>query len=701
MDKLFLKTPIEFLKGVGTQRANVLKKELGIATYIDLLRHYPFRYIDRTKYYKLNEVDTELPLIQIIVRLKTIELLGEKATKRLVAKAVDDTGNIELVWFKSLKWIEKQLQPNSLYVIFGKVSFFNGKKQMTHPELELYQSPNSNFGNLSLQPVYSSTEKLKLFGLDSKGIQKIIASLVVHCLPHIEDNIPAYILNKYQLLNSATALKNIHFPNNAAILKHAIKALKFEELFFIQLKLLRTKLLRTQKFKGNVFDNVGDKFNFFYKNLLPFKLTEAQKRVIKEIRTDTKQGIQMNRLVQGDVGSGKTVVALLIMLLAVDNGYQACLMAPTEILANQHYLSLKALLKDNFLNIALLTGSVKQKNRKIIHEHLAAGTLNILIGTHALIEDNVLFKNLGLAVIDEQHRFGVEQRAKLWKKNAIPPHVLVMTATPIPRTLAMTLYGDLDVSVIDELPAGRKPIHTMHLYESSRLRMFGLMRQEIAKGRQVYVVYPLIKESATLDLKNLLDGTEVIAAEFPLPQYKISIVHGQMKTFEKEFEMQRFVKGETQIMVATTVIEVGVNIPNATVMVIENAERFGLAQLHQLRGRVGRGAEKSYCILMSGNKLSIDGRTRLQTMVSTQDGFKISEIDLQLRGPGNIKGKEQSGVLDLKIADLALDQQILLEARKTVIQLFDNDPELTKPENETLKNFFVTPKVGITLDKIS
>jgi len=696
-----LKTPIEFLKGVGPQRADVLKKELGIFVYHDLLRHYPFRYIDRTKFYKLNEVDADLPLIQIIIRLKTLEVLGEKGTKRLVAQAVDDTGSIELVWFQSIKFIEKTLKPNSLYTLFGKVSFFNGKKQMTHPEIELYDIQNTNIGNLTLQPVYSSTEKLKIFGLDSKGIQKIIATLIPQSLPNIHNSLPDYILNKYQLLNSATALKNIHFPTDADILKHAIKTLKYEELFFIQLKLLRSKLLRTQKFKGNIFDKVGNKFNFFYKNLLPFTLTEAQKRVIKEIRTDTQRGIQMNRLVQGDVGSGKTVVALMVMLLAIDNGFQTCLMAPTEILATQHYHSLKALLNNNFVNIALLTGSTKIKNRRIIHEELLSGQLNILIGTHALIEDPVVFKNLGLAVIDEQHRFGVEQRAKLWRKNIIPPHVLVMTATPIPRTLAMTLYGDLDVSVIDELPAGRKPIQTLHLYETNRLRMFGLMRQEIAKDRQVYIVYPLIKESATLDLKNLLYGTDVIASEFPLPQYKISVVHGQMKAKDKEFEMQRFVKGETQIMVATTVIEVGVNVPNATVMVIENAERFGLAQLHQLRGRVGRGADNSYCVLMSGNKLTKDGKTRLQTMVRTQDGFEISEIDLQLRGPGNIEGKEQSGLLDLKIADLTLDQHILLEARKTVIQVFEDDPELSKPENTVLKNYFTTVKVGITLDKIS
>ena len=446
---------------------------------------------------------------------------------------------------------------------------------------------------------------------------------------------------------------------------------------------------------------MGEKFNFFYEHLLPFTLTHAQKRVIREIRVDTQKGIQMNRLVQGDVGSGKTVVALMTMLLAIDNGYQTCLMAPTEILATQHYHSLKSLLQDDFVKIALLTGSTKKKQRTLLHQQLQTGELNILIGTHALIEDTVVFKNLGMAVIDEQHRFGVEQRAKLWRKNSIPPHVLVMTATPIPRTLAMTLYGDLDVSVIDELPAGRKPIQTLHLFESQRLRMFGIMKQEIAKGRQVYIVYPLIKESATLDLKNLLDGTEIIALEFPLPQYKISIVHGQMKASEKEFEMQRFVKGETQIMVATTVIEVGVNVPNATVMLIENAERFGLSQLHQLRGRVGRGADNSYCILMSGNKLSKDGRTRLDTMVRTQDGFEISEIDLRLRGPGNIEGKQQSGVLDLKIADLAQDQELLMEARKTVIELFEDDPDLLKPENLIIKNYFKQTKAGITLDKIS
>jgi ATP-dependent DNA helicase RecG len=508
-------------------------------------------------------------------------------------------------------------------------------------------------------------------------------------------------LPKYKLLPRAKAIYNIHFPANSDDLKQAQDTLKFEELFLIQFRMLKSKLIRTQKFKGNIFKNVGEKFNYFYENLLPFALTNAQKRVIKEIRLDTQKGIQMNRLVQGDVGSGKTVVALMTMLLAVDNGFQACLMAPTEILATQHYHSLKSLLKDSFVSIALLTGSTKKKERKIIAEDLESGKLSILIGTHALIEDPVKFKNLGFAVIDEQHRFGVEQRAKLWRKNVIPPHILVMTATPIPRTLAMTLYGDLDVSMIDEMPAGRKPIETRHLYESQRLRMFGFMKQEIAKGRQVYIVYPLIQESAKLDLKNLLDGVETMSHEFPLPQYKISIVHGQLKANEKEFEMQRFVKGETQIMVATTVIEVGVNVPNASVMIIENAERFGLSQLHQLRGRVGRGAEQSYCILMSGDKLSKDGRVRLETMVKSNDGFEIAEIDLQLRGPGNIEGKQQSGVMELKLADLTTDQTILAEARKTVIDIFESDPDLEKPEHQILKGILLKSETGIMLNKIS
>lgn len=701
MNQSVLDTPIAYLKGVGPQRAEILKKEIAVFSYRDLISYYPFRYIDRTQFYKINNVNTELPYLQILVRLKSLELLGEKQTKRLVAQAIDDTGEIELVWFKGLTWVQKNLALNQVYIIFGKVTFFNGKAQMAHPEIEVYNKAALSRGNLKLQPVYSSTEKLKQYNLDAKGIQKLVANVLDVCLQEVVEVLPTYVSQKYKLLLRANAIYNIHFPANTDHLRAAQNTLKFEELFLIQFRMLKSKLIRTQKFKGNVFGNVGDKFNYFYENILPFALTNAQKRVIKEIRLDTQKGIQMNRLVQGDVGSGKTVVALMTMLLAVDNGFQACLMAPTEILATQHYHSLKALLPDEFVSIALLTGSTKKRDRKIIADGLESGTLSILIGTHALIEDPVKFKNLGFAVIDEQHRFGVEQRAKLWRKNIIPPHILVMTATPIPRTLAMTLYGDLDISMIDELPAGRKPIETRHLFESQRLRMFGFMKQEIAKERQVYIVYPLIQESAKLDLKNLMDGVDTMSREFPLPKYRISIVHGQLKAKEKEFEMQRFVKGETQIMVATTVIEVGVNVPNASVMIIENAERFGLSQLHQLRGRVGRGAEQSYCILMSGDKLSKDGRVRLDTMVKSNDGFEIAEIDLQLRGPGNIEGKQQSGLMELKLADLTTDQAILAEARKTVIEIFESDPNLEKPEHNLLKAILLKSETGIMLNKIS
>lgn len=701
MNDQIYKTPIEYLKGVGPQRAEILKKEISVFTYGDLLSYYPFRYIDRTQFYKIKDLNFDLPYIQILVRLKSITLIGEKRTKRLIAEAIDDTGEIELIWFQGINWVQKNIKVNQVYIIFGKVTFFNGKAQMAHPEMEIYNKDQKNIGNISLQPVYSSTEKLKQYSLDSKGIQRLMASLLDVCLSQIAEVVPLYLIEQYKLSNRVDAFQNIHFPSDLSSLKKAQNTLKFEELFFIQLKLLRSKLLRTKKFRGNVFQNVGEKFTEFYENKLPFQLTNAQKRVIKEIRSDTFKGIQMNRLVQGDVGSGKTVVALMAMLLAIDNGFQACLMAPTEILATQHFHSITSLLNEDFVSVALLTGSTKKKARRIIAEELESGELSILIGTHALIEEPVKFKNLGFAVIDEQHRFGVEQRAALWKKNSIPPHVLVMTATPIPRTLAMTLYGDLDVSVIDELPAGRKPIETLHLYESQRLRMFGFMKQEIAKGRQVYMVYPLIQESAKLDLKNLMEGVDVMSREFPLPQYRISIVHGQLNAKDKGFEMQRFVKGETQIMVATTVIEVGVNVPNATVMVIENAERFGLSQLHQLRGRVGRGADQSYCILMSGAKLSREGKIRLETMVKTNDGFEISEIDLQLRGPGNIEGRQQSGLMDLKIADLTQDQNILQEARKCVVKIFDEDPDLLQSEHTILKSFFTKTENGITLNKIS
>jgi ATP-dependent DNA helicase RecG len=696
-----LSTPIEYLKGVGPQRGELLKKELGIYTYADLLQNYPFRYIDRTRFYKVNQLKAELPHVQVLARVLSKAVVGEKRTKRLVVELKDDTGTFESVWFQSIKWFERNIQIGSVYVFFGKPIVFNGRISMSHPEIELYNPKAKKQGNLHLQPVYSSTEKLKLATLDSKGLQRLQAAVLESCIPEVEENLPEYLKKQYQLIGLKQALINIHFPEDAQLLAKAQKRIKFDELFFIQLKILKNKLLRSRKFKGVIFGEVGEKFNTFYNTKLPFQLTEAQKRVLKEIRLDTQKGVQMNRLLQGDVGSGKTIVALMTMLLAIDNGYQTCLMAPTEILARQHFNSLKELVGDGLVNIELLTGSVKAKQRKIIHEGLENGQINILIGTHALIEDVVQFKNLGLVVIDEQHRFGVEQRAKLWKKSLVPPHVLVMTATPIPRTLAMTLYGDLDISVINELPVGRKPIETRHFFESQRLRMFGFMREEITKGRQVYIVYPLIKESEKLDLLYLEAGIEAVSQEFPLPEYRISMVHGKLAAADKEFEMQRFVKGQTQIMVATTVIEVGVNVPNASVMIIENAERFGLSQLHQLRGRVGRGAEQSYCILMSGNKLSNDAKLRLNTMVRTTDGFEISEIDLQLRGPGDIEGTQQSGVLDLKLANITQDQALLQEARQAVILLYENDPDLQKPENAILRTYFEQRNPGISLDKIS
>ena len=696
-----LDTTIEFLKGVGPKRAEILQKELGIYTYAHLLGYYPFRYIDRTRFYKVNELHPDLPYVQILGRITGKETIGEKHKKRIVARLTDETGTIELVWFQSLKWVEENVMRGKVYIAFGKPTVFNGSFSISHPEMETYPRPATVTGNLTLQPVYNSTEKLKKFSLDSKGIQKMQALVIEQCLSEVRETIPPHILEKYKMVNRREAILNIHFPKDSVALQHAERRLKFEELFFIQLQLLSNKQFRELKFKGHLFSTVGERVNTFYKEILPFSLTGAQKRVIKEIRTDTQRGIQMNRLVQGDVGSGKTVVALMSMLLANDNGCQACMMAPTEILARQHYHSISSLLGDNLVKVAILTGNSTKKQRTILHEQLEAGEIDILVGTHALIEDKVKFKNLGLVVIDEQHRFGVEQRAKLWRKNAIPPHILVMTATPIPRTLAMTLYGDLDVSMIDELPAGRKPIDTRHLFEGQRLRMFGFMKAEIAKGRQVYVVYPLIKESEKLDLLHLEAGIEQMRYQFPLPDYQISIVHGQMANADKQFEMQRFVKGETQIMVATTVIEVGVNVPNASVMIIENAERFGLSQLHQLRGRVGRGAEQSYCILMSGNKLSKDGRMRLDTMVKTNNGFEISEIDLELRGPGDLSGTQQSGVLDLKLANLAKDQQILQEARNTVIEVFQEDPLLSLPQHALLKRFIDKKSRGIALDKIS
>jgi len=697
-----LETPLAYLKGVGPKRAELLQKELGFYTYEQLLHHYPFRYIDRTRFYKIRELNPDMPLVQVIGKVVSKETIGEKQKKRIVIKFEDETGRMELVWFQSLKWVEENIYRGNTYIAFGKPNFFNGSFSISHPDLENYPRQQTGVaGNITLQPIYSSTEKLKKAFLDSKGIQKLVYQLLELHVNEVRETLPRYILEKYKLIGKKDALISIHFPANANMLQQAERRLKFEELFFIQLQLLHNKHLRSLKFKGALFDNVGERINKFYNEIIPFDLTNAQKRVIKEIRIDTQRGTQMNRLVQGDVGSGKTVVALMSMLLANDNGYQACMMAPTEILARQHYESLVGMLKGKLANVAILTGTTTKKQRTVLHEQLENGEIDILVGTHALIEDKVKFKNLGLVVIDEQHRFGVEQRAKLWRKNSIPPHILVMTATPIPRTLAMTLYGDLDVSVIDELPAGRKPIETKHLLESQRMRMFGFMKQEIAKGRQVYVVYPLIKESEKLDLLHLEAGIEQLGYQFPLPQYQISIVHGKLKNVDKQFEMQRFIDGKTQIMVATTVIEVGVNVPNASVMVIENAERFGLSQLHQLRGRVGRGAEQSFCILMSGNKLNPTSKKRLETMVRTNNGFEISEIDLELRGPGDITGTQQSGTVELKVADLVKDQVILKEARNTVIEIFDQDPNLEHPDNSLLRSFLAKKNTGISFDKIS
>ena len=694
-------TPIEYVKGIGPYRGDLLKKELGIFTAGDLLKHYPFRYIDRTEFHKVNEINPQWPSVQVVGRLIRLSEVGVKRARRLVGVFSDETGSVELVWFKGIAYLQKLLKVNEVYVVYGKPQLYRGVINITHPEMETYQSSSSSTISTYIQPVYSTTEKLKKSGLDSKGIRQVMLSLIQHNINQVAENLPEYVIESNQLMGKREAVRAIHFPKSQEELNSAVSRLKYDELFFIQLGLLKNKQLTKEKFKGHYFSQVGESFNNFYFNRLPFPLTNAQKRVVKEIRNDTRSGFQMNRLIQGDVGSGKTVVALLSMLLAIDNGYQACMMAPTEILAQQHYKGIQELLGEGIAKVHLLTGSTPAKERRDLHAALEAGEIHILIGTHALIEDKVKFKNLGLVVIDEQHRFGVEQRAKLWLKNHTPPHMLVMTATPIPRTLAMTLYGDLDISIIDELPAGRKPIKTVHFYENRRQRVFGFMREQITQGRQVYVVYPLIKESEKLDLLFLEAGLEGLSREFPLPEYKISIVHGQMTPKEKEGEMQRFVQGKTQIMVATTVIEVWVNVPNASVMIIENAERFGLSQLHQLRGRVGRGAEQSYCILMSGDKLSKEGKERLQIMVETNDGFRIAEADLKLRGPGDISGTQQSGVLDLKMANLVTDQELLSHIRNQVIAIFDKDPQLMLPENGRLNAYFQGKKKGMFWEKIS
>jgi ATP-dependent DNA helicase RecG len=689
MSNSLLQTPIEYLKGVGPQRGELLRKELNIHRYEDLINFYPNRYIDRTRYYKINELqknDSEVQIIGKIIHMKTVEF--GKAKKRLVATFVDETGELELVWFQGHKWIRDSLKLNVSYVIFGKVTSFGNIFNMAHPEMELLTEHEQSLRS-AMQPIYPSTETLTNRGISNRVVNKMMQQLFLETQAKFVETLPGYLLNELKLIPKNAALFNIHFPKSQELLSKAQFRLKFEELFFIQLQLITKNLVRKHKIKGHPFTVVGDNFNNFFQNHLPFELTNAQKKVLKEIRNDMGTNAQMNRLLQGDVGSGKTIVALMAMLIALDNGFQSCLMAPTEILANQHYNGLTELAKHLNINIKILTGSTKTADRKIIHEELENGGLHILIGTHALLEDKVQFQNLGLAIIDEQHRFGVEQRSKLWKKNDIPPHILVMTATPIPRTLAMSLYGDLDISVIDELPPGRKPIQTVHRYDSNRLKVWKFIKDEIAKGRQIYIVYPLIQESETMDYKDLMDGYESISRDFPLPQYSISIVHGKMKPADKDAEMKRFSEGKTNIMVATTVIEVGVNIPNASVMIIESAERFGLSQLHQLRGRVGRGAEQSYCILMTSFKLSNDSKIRLETMCKTNDGFEIAEVDLKLRGPGDIMGKQQSGVLQLQIADLVRDKDILLVARNEAFKLLKRDPSMTLPEHQTLRSVFI------------
>lgn len=685
--KLLLDSNIEYLKGVGPQRADTLKLDLGIFTCRDLLFHFPFRYVDRTQFHRIRDVHNDGETVQLKGTLRRLESLGEGKAKRLVGTLRDETGIMELVWFRSTHWLEKTLAVGKEYIVFGRVSEFNGRFNMAHPEMEEAAAALENGVARTFDPVYPTTDKLTQKGLDAKGLRKLIRTLLDALSPaDIPETLPAYLLEQFRLASRVSSLFAIHFPENQPELDSAIRRLKFEELFFLQLRLLQVRTRRKDLIQGFAFPNIGTYFNQFYQEKLPFELTGAQKRVLKEIRADVAEGKHMNRLVQGDVGSGKTVVALMTMLMALDNGHQACMMAPTEILAQQHLEGIRALVGDLGIQVGYLSGSVKGKKREAILAQLASGDLHILIGTHALIEDWVQFKSLGISVIDEQHRFGVEQRAKLWAKNTTcPPHVLVMTATPIPRTLAMTLYGDLDVSVVDELPPGRKPITTMHKTEHHRLRVQGFMREEIAKGRQVYVVYPMIEETEKLDLQNLMSGYEALSRDFKVPEYQISIVHGKMKAADKDFEMRRFVQKQTQIMVATTVIEVGVNVPNASVMVIENAERFGLSQLHQLRGRVGRGAEQSFCILLTGHKLSHDGRERIQTMVQTTDGFAIAETDLRLRGPGNIEGTQQSGMLRFLLADLARDGQILAAAREVAAQILEKDPALASPEHTGLR----------------
>ena len=687
MNSNLLNTPIDYLKGLGANRSEIIKKELKIFNYKDLMNLFPNRYIDKSKYYKIKELPNFSCDVQIIGEISNISEIGIGRKKRLIAYLTDGEDEIELIWFKSLKWLKKSLLVNTKYIVFGKLNFFANKISIPHPELELFK-PDSLSKRVKIQPIYPSTENLIKKGVSNKVISNLVKSLLYDIKLEFKETIPGYLIKELKLLDKNTSIYNIHFPKNNELLSESIRRLKFEELLYLQLQLLKKNINRKDKIKGYNFNIVGNNFNKFYKKVLPFELTNAQKKVLKEIRNDLGSNAQMNRLLQGDVGSGKTIIAFMTILIALDNGYQACLMAPTEILSVQHFEGFVEMSKLLNINIVILTGSTKASRKKEIYKSLEIGEIDIIVGTHSLIQDKVKFKNLGLAIIDEQHKFGVAQRSKLWAKSNTPPHILIMTATPIPRTLAMSAYGDLDISLIDELPPGRKEITTVHRFDKNRLSVFKFIKEQINEGRQIYVVYPLIEESKNMDFKDLMDGYESLSREFEQPKYQISIVHGRMKAQDKEFEMRRFENKETQILIATTVIEVGVNIPNASVMVIESSERFGLSQLHQLRGRVGRGIHKSYCILMSGNKLSNQSKMRLKTMTQTNNGFLIAEKDLEIRGPGDIMGTQQSGVIDLKIADLVSDQKILTYARKFAKQILEDDKNLSKDKNNNLLNTY-------------
>ena len=687
MNSNLLNTPIDYLKGLGVNRSDLIKKELKIFNYKDLVNLFPNRYIDKSKYYKIKDLPKFSCDVQIIGEISEINEIGIGRKKRLIAQFTDGEDEIELIWFKSLKWLKKSLLINTKYIVFGKLNFFARKISIPHPEIELFKA-DSLSKRVKIQPIYPSTENLIKKGVSNKVISNLMKSLLYDLKLNFKETIPDYLIKELKLLDKNTSIYNIHFPKNNELLEDSIRRLKFEELLYLQLQLLKKNINRKDKIKGYNFSVVGKHFNKFYNEVLSFELTNAQKKVLKEIRNDLGSNAQMNRLLQGDVGSGKTIIAFMSILIALDNGYQACLMAPTEILSVQHYEGFIEMSKLLNINIVILTGSTKASVKKEIYKSLNSGEIDIIVGTHSLIQDKVKFKNLGLAIIDEQHKFGVAQRSKLWAKSAIPPHILIMTATPIPRTLAMSAYGDLDISLIDELPPGRREITTVHRFDSNRLSVLKFIKEQINEGRQIYIVYPLIEESKNMDFKDLMDGYESLSREFIQPKYQISIVHGRMKAQDKEFEMKRFENKETQILIATTVIEVGVNIPNASVMIIESSERFGLSQLHQLRGRVGRGIHKSYCILMSGNKLSNESKLRLKTMTQTNNGFIIAEKDLEIRGPGDIMGTQQSGVIDLKIADLISDQKILIYARKFARQILEDDKNLSKEKNNKLLNTY-------------